>query len=135
MREYLKNLEPEEVIDRLNNGERVYYEDSKGNKYSYKVYKGMTIRYNEGGEVDGYNRSIYSTGEEYFEGSSTLHVKVGHHYQDRLGNICFISSFENDWYKGTQFNKIQGVRELTWTDEGEYYAGETCDYDLVKELD
>lgn len=67
MREYLSDLEPEEVIDRLNNGERVYYIDSKGNKYFYKVYKGMTIRYNEDGEVDGYNRSIYSTGEAFFE--------------------------------------------------------------------
>ena len=135
MREYLKSLEPEEVIDRLNNGERVYYEDTRGKKYSYKVYKGMTIRYNEDGEVDGYNRSIYSTGEAYFETEGTLHVRVQHHYQDRLGNICYVTGKEGSWYYGQQFNKIQGVRAASWTEEGEYYEGETNDYDLIKELD
>ena len=119
MREYLKDLDPEEVIDRMNNGERVYYKDSKGNEYSYKVYKGMTIRYNEDGEVDGYNRSIYSTGEAYFETNDTIHVRIGHHYQDRLGNICYVSRKEGSWYHGQQFNKIQGVRESSCTEEGD----------------
>ena len=135
MRQYLKDLEPEEVIDRLNKGERVYYIDTRGKKFSYKVYKGMTIRYDEDGEVDGYGRSIYSTGEAYFETGDTVHVRLGHHYEDRLGNICYVAKRDGSWYYGTQFNKIQGARDSSWTENGEYYQGEKNDYDLIKELD
>ena len=66
-RQYLNELTPEEVTDRLNKGERVYYEDTKGNKYSYQYINGICVRFDECGDVDGYGRSIYSTGEAYFD--------------------------------------------------------------------
>lgn len=134
MRQYLKDLEPEEVIDRLNNGESVYYEDSRGNQYSYKVYKGMTIRYNEDGEVDGYNRSIYSTGEAYFEIKDTLHVKTKHHYRTRNGKTVYITSKEGIWYEGTMFLEDSSI-DYSWTDKGEFYPDSNDPRDLVVELD
>ena len=134
MREYLKDLDPEEVIDRLNNGERVYYKDSKGNKYSYKVYKGMTIRYNEDGEVDGYNRSIYSTGEAYFETEDTLHVRVKHHYRTRNGKTVYITGKKGIWCDGTMFLEDSSI-DYSWTDKGEFYPDSNDPRDLVVELD
>lgn len=74
MREYLKDLDPEEVIDRLNKGELVHYVDSKGNWHEFKYINGICVRYTDG-EVDGYGRSIYSTGEAYFEDSDEEPVK------------------------------------------------------------
>ena len=134
MRKYLKDLDPEEVIDRLNNGERVYYKDSKGNEYSYKVYKGMTIRYNEDGEVDGYNRSIYSTGEAYFETEGTLHVRVKHHYRTRNGKTVYITSQKGIWCDGTMFLEDSSI-DYSWTDKGEFYPDSNDPRDLVVELD
>ena len=134
MRQYLKDLEPEEVIDRLNNGERVYYEDSRGNKYSYKVYKGMTIRYNEDGEVDGYNRSIYSTGEAYFDVEDAFKVKVNHHYRTRKGSIAYIKDVSGRWYLGTLFRNNTKV-ETGWLSDGSLYELKRNDEDLIEELD
>ena len=133
MRQYLKDLEPEEVIDRLNNGERVYYTDSRGKKYSYKVYKGMTIRYNEDGEVDGYNRSIYSTGEAYFETVDTIKVKVNHHYKTRSGVVVFITEINGRWYTGYMFSKT-GKVEQSWLGNGSFFENEINENDLVEEL-
>ena len=68
MRFYLKDMEPTEVIDRLHAGQIVYYTDTKGNRFQYQMHRGVLWRYNrDTHEVDGYNRSIYSTGEAYFE--------------------------------------------------------------------
>ena len=64
-RVYLSDLEPEEVTERLNKGEEVFYTDTKGGHHSYKYINGICVRYTDG-EVDGYGRSIYSTGECYF---------------------------------------------------------------------
>lgn len=135
-REYLKDLEPEEVIDRLNNGERVYYEDTRGNKYSYKVYKGMTIRYNADGEVDGYNRSIYSTGEAYFEVVEPgISLKIGKHYRTRNGYIVQITEKNGKWYHGYQYRNNEAI-DLSWLSNGKYYADASTDYpeDIVMEF-
>lgn len=134
MRQYLKDLEPEEVIDRLNNGERVYYEDSRGNKYSYKVYKGMTIRYNEDGEVDGYNRSIYSTGEAYFTDTKTIEVKLQHHYRTKDGMIVYIEKKEGCWYHGKAF-RDSNVYSMSWLKDGRYYEGDTSPRDIIEEIE
>ena len=66
MREYLSVMTPEEVTERLNKGEMVYYTDSKGIEHSYKFINGICVRFTDD-EVDGYGRSIYSTGDCYFE--------------------------------------------------------------------
>lgn len=65
MKEFLEDLTPEEVTERLNRGEEVYYEDSKGDFHTYKFINGICVRYTNG-EVDGYGRSIYSTCGAYF---------------------------------------------------------------------
>jgi len=137
MRQYLKDLEPEEVIDRLNNGERVYYEDSRGNKYSYKVYKGMTIRYNEDGEVDGYNRSIYSTGEAYFETEEEIALHPGRRYKTRDGRIAVTTSiYDGSWITGYIVDKNSEVRAASWKEDGLFYGEGTRDpRDIVEELD
>lgn len=74
MREYLSDLDPKEVTERLNKGEEVYYTDSKGWHHSYKFINGICVRYTDG-EVDGYGRSIYSTGEAFFDVSDEEPVK------------------------------------------------------------
>lgn len=66
MKEFLADLTPEEVTERLSKGERVYYEDSKGNFYSYRFINGICVRFDSDGEPDGYGRSIYSTCGAYF---------------------------------------------------------------------
>lgn len=66
MKEFLSDLTPEEVTERLNRGEIVYYEDSKGDFHTYKFINGICVRYTNG-EVDGYGRSIYSTCGAYFK--------------------------------------------------------------------
>lgn len=65
MKEFLEDLTPEEVTERLNRGEIVYYEDSKGDFHTYRFINGICVRYTNG-EVDGYGRSIYSTCGAYF---------------------------------------------------------------------
>lgn len=138
MREYLKDLNPEKVIDRLNNGERVYYKDSKGNVYSYKVYKGMTIRYNEDGEVDGYNRSIYSTGEAYFETEDEwITLKPGRRYKTRDGRVAITTSItDGSWIKGFILEKNSEVRVASWKDDGLFFGyGSEDPRDIVEELD
>ena len=137
MREYLKDLEPEEVIDRLNNGERVYYKDSKGNEYSYKVYKGMTIRYNKDGEVDGYNRSIYSTGEAYFETEDEwISLSPNRRYKTRDGRVAITTIKDGSWIKGFILEKSSDVRAASWKMDGLFYGEGTRDpRDIVEELD
>lgn len=74
MREYLSDLEPEEVTERLNRGETVHYVDSKGNWHEFKYINGICVRYTDG-VIDGYGRSIYSTGEAFFDVSDEEPVK------------------------------------------------------------
>ena len=66
MKEFLENLTPEEVTERLNRGEIVYYEDSKGDFHTYRFINGICVRFDSDGEPDGYGRSIYSTCGAYF---------------------------------------------------------------------
>lgn len=66
MREYLSDLDTKEVTERLNKGEVVYYTDSKGDFHIYRFINGICVRYTDG-KVDGYGRSIYSTGDCYFD--------------------------------------------------------------------
>lgn len=134
MKQYLQYLEPEEVVDRMNKGERVYYEDSRGKKFSYRIYKGITIRYNEDGEVDGYNRSIYSTGEAYFDVKDALQVKSNHHYKTRNGKIVYITKQYGKWFTGFIFS-VTGKIEQCWLADGRFFEDDVNDSDLVEELD
>lgn len=72
MRQYLKDLTPEEVTERLNKGEVVNYQDSRGDWHTYKYINGICVRWTDG-EVDGYGRSIYSTGEAFFDVSDEVY--------------------------------------------------------------
>jgi len=138
MRQYLKDLEPEEVIDRLNRGERVYYIDTRDKKFSYKVYKGMTIRYDEDGEVDGYGRSIYSTGECYFEDKADeIRLRPGKRYKTRDGRIAVTTAvYDGSWIKGFIVDKNNSVLTVSWKEDGLFYGEGTSDpRDIVKELD
>lgn len=132
-REYLSDLEPEEVTERLNKGEEVFYTDSKGEHHSYKYINGICVRYTDG-EVDGYGRSIYSTGECYFESKGTLHVKTKHHYRTRNGKTVYITDKKGIWCEGTMFLEDSSI-DYSWTDEGEIYPGSNDPRDLVVELD
>ena len=136
-REYLSDLEPEEVTERLNKGEEVYYTDSKGVHHFYKYIKGICVRYTDG-EVDGYGRSIYSTGECYFEDKDEwISVKPGKRYKTRDGRVA-ITTFETDgsWIKGFIVEKNSEVRAASWKDDGLFYGVGTRDQrDLVVELD
>lgn len=132
-KEYLKDLDPEEVTERLNKGEEVYYKDSKGERHSYKFINGICVRYTDG-EVDGYGRSIYSTGECYFESEDTLRIRVKHHYRTRVGKTVYITSKKGMWCDGIMFLEDSSI-EYSWTDKGEFYPDSSDPRDLVLELD
>ena len=132
---YLKDLEPAEVIDRLHEGQIVYYTDTKGKRFQYQMYRGVLWRYNrDTHEVDGYNRSIYSTGEAYFETEGTLYVRVKHHYRTRHGKTVYITGKKGIWCEGTMFLEDSSI-DYSWTDKGEFYPDSVDPRDLVVELD
>lgn len=137
MRKYLSDLEPEEVTERLNKGEVVYYTDTKGGHHTYKYINGICVRYTDG-EVDGYGRSIYSTGECYFEDKDKgISLSPGKRYRTRDGRIAITTS-ESDgpWIKGFIVEKNSEVRVSSWKDDGLFYSDGTRDpKDLVEEID
>lgn len=134
---YLSDLEPEEVTERLNKGEIVYYVDSKGNWHEFKYINGICVRYTDG-EVDGYGRSIYSTGEAFFEDKGEwISLKPGRRYKTRDGRVAITTSeTDGSWIKGFIIEKSSEVRAATWKDDGLFYGEGTRDpRDLVEELD
>lgn len=132
---YLSDLEPEEVVERLNKGEMVYYEDSKGLHHSYKYIDGICVRYTDG-EVDGYGRSIYSTGECYFEDDERAleDIQVGKWYKTRRGDSAVTTAQHGSWTEG--YILINNVPVLaSWNKNGLYYGTGTTDHrDLVEEV-
>lgn len=136
-REYLSDLEPEEVTERLNKGEDVYYKDSKGVYHSYKFINGICVRYTDG-EVDGYGRSIYSTGECYFEDKADeIRLRPGKRYKTRDGRIAVTTSVtDGSWIKGFIVEKNNEVFVASWEEDGLFYGEGTSDpRDIVKDLD
>lgn len=135
-RVYLKDLEPAEVIDRLHEGQIVYYTDTKGKKFQYQMYRGVLWRYNrDTHEVDGYNRSIYSTGECYFE-EDGIRVQVGKHYRTRSGGVVYILRACGSWFEGDLYASKRTLKRLSWTSKGRYIDDCIDDgNDLIKELD
>lgn len=89
MKQYLKDMKPTEVIDKLHAGNLVYYTDTKGKRFIYAMYRGVLWRLNrDTKEVDGYNRSIYSTGEAYFMSDDEgLQLQVGKIYKTSKGEL------------------------------------------------
>lgn len=135
MKQYLEDLTPQEVIDRMTKGEQVHYTDSKGNDYLYVLYKGVTIRIDKStGKCDGFNRSIYSTCGAYFETEDTLRVRIKHHYRTRHGKTVYITSKQGIWYDGIMFLEDSTI-EYSWNDKGEFYPDSKDPRDLVVELD
>ena len=134
-REYLKDLEPEEVTERLNKGEEVYYEDSKGVHHSYKYINGICVRYTDG-EVDGYGRSIYSTGECYFEDTKDIKLEPNKTYKTRKGDFAITTNQDGSWMYG-YIIKGNEPHPVSWTIEGGlfYGKGTTDPRDLVEEID
>ena len=133
---YLSDLEPEEVTERLNKGEEVYYKDSKGAYHSYKYINGICVRYTDG-EVDGYGRSIYSTGECYFEdGTEGIKLEPNRTYKTRIGDLAITTDKAGTWMNG-YIVRDNEARAVSWTiDEGLFYGKGTSDpRDIVKELD
>lgn len=135
-REYLSDLEPEEVTERLNKGEEVFYTDTKGAHHSYKFINGICVRYTDG-EVDGYGRSIYSTGECYFEGKEEIKLRPGRRYKTRDGRIALTTSVsDGSWIKGFIVDMNSEVRMASWKEDGLFFGEGTTDpRDLVEELD
>jgi len=135
-REYLSDLEPEEVTERLNKGEEVFYTDTKGAHHSYKFINGICVRYTDG-EVDGYGRSIYSTGECYFEDKEEITLRPGRRYKTRDGRIAITTSVsDGSWIKGFIVDLNSEVRAASWKEDGLFYGEGTTDpRDIVKELD
>lgn len=135
-RVYLSDLEPEEVTERLNKGEKVYYTDSKGGHHSYKYINGICVRYTDG-EVDGYGRSIYSTGECYFE-DGTKGIKLEPHrtYKTRMGNLAITTDKNAIWMHG-YIVRDNEPHVASWTiEDGLFYGKGTSDpRDIVEELD
>lgn len=139
MRRYLKDLEPSEVIDRLNKGDLVYYTDTRGKRFVYAMYKGVLWRRNrETGEVDGYNRSIYSTGEAYFETKEEkITLSPGERYRTRDGRIAITTSdMDGSWIAGYILDKSMESIRASWNEDGLFYGKGTEDpKDIVEELD
>lgn len=135
-REYLKDLEPEEVTERLNKGEEVFYTDTKGAHHSYKFINGICVRYTDG-EVDGYGRSIYSTGECYFESKEEITLRPGKRYRTRDGRIAIVTTVtDGSWIKGFIVDTNRGVLTASWKENGLFYGECSEDpRDLVEELD
>lgn len=135
-REYLSDLEPEEVTERLNKGEEVYYTDTKGAHHSYKFINGVCVRYTDG-EVDGYGRSIYSTGECYFEGKEEIKIRPDRRYRTRDGRTAVTTSIsDGSWIKGFIVNSSTTVLTASWKVDGLFYGEGTTDpRDLVEEID
>lgn len=137
-RVYLKDLQPAEVIDRLHEGQIVYYTDTRGKKFQYQMHRGVLWRYNrDTQEVDGYNRSIYSTGEAYFETEEEITLRPGRRYKTRNGCIAVTTSVsDGSWIKGFIVDKNSEVRAASWKEDGLFYGECSEDpRDLVKELD
>lgn len=134
-REYLKDLEPEEVTERLNKGEEVYYEDSKGVHHSYKYINGICVRYTDG-EVDGYGRSIYSTGECYFDGTKGIKLEPHRTYKTRIGDLAITTDKAGKWMNGYIIRDNE-PHAVSWTlNKGLFYGEGTSDpRDIVEELD
>ena len=138
MKEYLKDMQPAEVIDRLHEGQIVYYIDTRGKRFQYQMHRGVLWRYNrDTHEVDGYNRSIYSTGECYFETEEEIRIKPGKRYRTRDGRIAITTSeTDGSWIKGFIVEKSSEVRVASWKDDGLFYGEGTRDQrDIVEELD
>lgn len=136
-REYLSDLEPEEVTERLNKGEEVYYTDSKGGHHFYKYINGICVRYTDG-EVDGYGRSIYSTGECYFEGKDKeITLWPGKRYKTRDGRVAITTSAtDGSWIKGFILENNSKLQVASWKNDGLFYGEGTTDpRDIVEELD
>lgn len=135
-REYLSDLEPEEVTERLNKGEEVYYTDSKGGHHSYKYINGICVRYTDD-EVDGYGRSIYSTGECYFETEEEIRLRPGKRYRTRDGRTAIATSItDGSWIKGFIVDTSTYTLEASWKEDGLFYGEGTTDpRDIIKELD
>lgn len=136
-RVYLSDLEPEEVTERLNNGEEVYYTDTKGEHHFYKYINGICVRYTDG-EVDGYGRSIYSTGECYFEDKDEeIILRPGKRYKTRDGRIAITTSVtDGSWIKGFILEKNSTLQTASWKSDGLFYGEGTTDpRDIVEDLD
>lgn len=136
MKQYLEDLTPQEVIDRMTKGEQVHYTDSKGNDYLYILYKGVTIRIDKStGKCDGFNRSIYSTCGAYFE-TKELTLIPGERYRTRDGRIA-ITTGERDssWIVGYILDKNMETIRASWNENGLFYGEGTVDpRDIVEEL-
>lgn len=137
-RTYLKDLSPEEVIAKLNNGEVVYTEDSKGKGFSYKMIDGVLVAFDESKDtVSGYNRSLYVTDKAYFEDDHTnIKVKQGHWYRTRDEQAVYIYEDIGDnvvyRFKGC---RIGSQKYLTWSSSGIYDITEPNHHlDLVEEI-
>lgn len=137
-RVYLKDLEPAEVIDRLHEGQIVYYTDTKGKRFQYQMYRGVLWRYNrDTHEVDGYNRSIYSTGECYFEeGTKCIKLEPHRTYKTRMGNLAITTDKNDIWMYGYIIRDNE-PHVASWTiEDGLFYGKGTSDpRDIVEELD
>lgn len=134
-RVYLSDLEPEEVTERLNKGEEVFYTDTKGAHHSYKFINGICVRYTDG-EVDGYGRSIYSTGECYFEGKEEITLRPGKRYKTRNGDLAITTIPASAWMNGFIVRNNE-PHSVSWTIEGGlfYGKGTTDPRDIVEEIE
>lgn len=133
---YLKDLSPEVVIKKLEDGEVVHTEDSKGKEYSYKMIKGVIVAYDESkGTVSGYNRSLYVTDKAYFETNyGCVKAIVGHWYRTRDGETVFIYRINSSSSPYIYTGSREGCSyDLTYTENGNYCT-DIHPSDLVEDI-
>ena len=129
MKTYLKDLTPEEVIERLKAGEVVNFEE-----YSTKikmiegflssVFQDGTIRLNV--SIDLFDERCY------FETPDELKLEVGKCYKTRDGRKTFISYVAKD--DEMCFGCIQDDNTVTsWHKNGSFFAEEIDNLDLISE--
>lgn len=114
MRTYLKDLTPEEVIQRLKNGEIIKFDNNK--TFHIKMIDGIICRI-----YDGNNFMInggFDNDSFYFETEESLTFEEGKFYKTREGKKAYISRKTTTRFYGI----ITGKTSLdTWNLEGMHW--------------
>lgn len=120
MKKYLKT--PEEVIDALHAGKKVYGAFSN----EYRLYRGVLI--GKLGEHYTINTTICELEAPYIEESEPLKIEVGKFYKTRGGDKarCYCQSKQNSFFT------IDGEPDgyYVWADTGQLWRGDvtsSCD--------
>lgn len=126
----LKDLKPEQVLERLQKGEIIYHEifPSISYKFINNILCKITfdgIVYNDGILVNDDNRYLYFKEEE------PIKFEVGKHYKTRRGTEAICYAYDKCSYILYKFIELNTEVHINTYEDGKLYNTITNDLDIV----